>query len=255
MNKLLNLFVAGDDEPPKKSAAPEELPDLPDMPTGGTDAWAQFEKMAANKSGKPLSTAVAQQAGPNLDQVSVKVDPPVAGTPVNEFVLPKKKPDNTWDFTPVYSASNLVPGAFSAEQALEIIRSMPAELPMEVRRKTVGASIGTLGKTLGVTPESIAADAALKIAAIQDFQSKVDGNFAEYANKANSAIAEYERKIAELKNSIQNAQGKSSELKNACIEEIDRLDDVTEFFTLDIGSSKYAQPTAVAQKEPAPASR
>lgn len=252
MKKLLGMFVATDgDEEQSLSAVDQAIANLPS--TGG-DAWSQFEQQAAAKAkGRPLTDAIAAQPGPNLDEVKVKVDPPAEGTPVNEFILPKRKPDGGWDFLPVYAASNLVPGTFTAEQALEIIRSMPPELPIELRRKTVSASIGTLGKTLGVTPESIAADAALKIAAIEDFQSKVDGNFSEYATKVTAAITSYEKKIAEMKLSIETARGKATELKSACVAEIDLLDDVTEFFTLDTGASKYAaadqpQPETTAVK-------
>lgn len=249
MKKLLSLFV-GTEDPATSSESGSELKDLGPTPAGG-DAWAEFEKLAARKSGKPLAEAIAGQPGPNLDEVSVRVGPPSATQPVNEFVLPKKKADGGWDFTPVYAASNLVPSTFTAEQALEIIRSMPGELPLEVRRKTVSASIGTLGKTLGVTPETIAADAALKIAAVQDFQSKVDGNFAEYEAKAAAAIKEWEKKISDMRSSIDAARARAVELKNACIAEVDNLDDVTEFFTLDIGASKYAPaPETQGKEEP-----
>lgn len=65
---------------------------------------------------------------------------------------------------------------------------------------------------MAITPDVSAADAALKTVAVEDFHSKINQRFSEYEVKAQQAIA--------------------------CNIEIDKLDDVTEFFTLDTGSSQ-----------------
>lgn len=91
-------------------------------------------------------------------------------------------------------------------------------------------------------------DAALQIVAVEDFRSKINQRFSEYEVKAQQAIAEYEKKIAETKLSIESAKSRSADVMSACDIEIDKLDDVTEFFTLDTGSSKHGAPAAEPEK-------
>jgi hypothetical protein len=228
---------------------------MTDEPKGdigaGDDAWKQWENIAKGKASSvpvPLEDAIARQPGPNMDSVSVSLPPAPENKPVDEFVMPKKRDDGTWDFSPIYVHSNLQPPAFTAEQARDIIASLPDSLPLEIRRETVSKTIGAIGKTLGITPDVIASDAALKIVAVEDFRSKVNKRFGEYEVKAQQAIAEFEKKIAETKASIAAAQSRSAEVMGACDAEIDKLDDVTEFFTLDTGSSKHVTPPAEAEK-------
>lgn len=236
LKKIKGLLVEDTGSP--SSTAPDELTGTQ---TKGGDAWTQWEDIAKGKTGStpmPLETAIAKQPGPNIDSVSVTLPPP-ASKPADEFVMPKKREDGSWDFSPIYVHSNLQPPAFTAEQARDIISSLPASLPLDIRRETVSKTIGAIGKTLGITPEVIASDAALKIVAVEDFRGKIQQRFSEYETKAQQAIAEYEKKIAETKLSIESAKTRSADVMNACDTEIDKLDDVTEFFTLDSGSSKH----------------
>lgn len=245
LKKVKGLFVEGGDNPGLETHS-ESTGNL----AAGDDAWKQWENIAKGKAGStpvPLADAIAKQPGPNMDSVSVTLPPPAA-KPADEFVMPKKREDGSWDFSPIYAHSNLQPPAFTAEQARDIISSLPASLPLEVRRETVSKTIGAIGKTLGITPDVIASDAALKIVAVEDFRSKINQRFSEYEVKAQQAIAEYEKKIAETKLSIESAKSRSADVMSACDIEIDKLDDVTEFFTLDTGSSKHAAPATEPEK-------
>jgi len=239
LKKIAGLLVENTDA----SAQPSVAQSTGDV-SAGDDAWSQWESIAKGKTGGnpvPLPEVIAKQPGPNIDSVSVSLPEPPANKPVDEFVMPKKREDSTWDFSPIYVHSNLQPPAFTAEQAREIIATLPDSLSLEIRRETVSKTIGAIGKSLGITPDVIASDAALKIAAVEDFRGKVKQQFSEYEVKAQQAIAEYERKIAETRLSIESAKSRSSEVMNACDAEIDKLDDVTEFFTLDTGTSKHAE--------------
>lgn len=246
LKKVKGLFVEGDNSTTTATSGVEPTGSV----AGGDDAWKQWENIAkghAKSTPVPLADAIAKQPGPNIDSVSVNLPP--ASKPADEFVMPKKREDGTWDFSPIYAHSNLQPPAFTAEQARDIIASLPSSLPLEVRRETVSKTVGAIGKTLGITPDVIASDAALKIAAVEDFRQKINQRFGEYETKAQQAIAEYERKIAETKISIESAKTRSAEVMTACDSEIDKLDDVTEFFTLDTGSSKHVAVTGENAKE------
>lgn len=210
-------------------------------------ALQKASQISANVYNESGADAIARQPGPNMDSVSVTLPPPAA-KPADEFVMPKKREDGSWDFSPIYAHSNLQPPAFTAEQARDIISSLPESLPLEVRRETVSKTIGAIGKTLGITPDVIASDAALKIVAVEDFRGKIKQRFDEYEVKAQQAIAEYEKKIAETRLSIESAKSRSADVMSACDMEIDKLDDVTEFFTLDTGSSKHVAPATEPEK-------
>lgn len=236
LKKVKGLFVESGDSQGSSQADP-----IGNV-SAGDDAWKQWESAAKDKAGTStvsLEQSIKAQPGPNIDSVAVTL-PPAAQKPADEFVMPKKREDGTWDFAPIYAHSNLQPPAFTAEQARDIIASLPDSLPIEVRRETVSKTIGVIGKTLGVTPEVIAADAALKIAAVEDFRGKIHKRFSDYEVQAQKAIADYEKKIAETRLTIESAKKRSAEVASACDTEVDKLDDVTEFFTLDIGSSKNA---------------
>lgn len=218
----------------------------------GSDAWKQWEEIANGKTSNtpmPLTDAIARQPGPDIDSVSVSLPQSPENKPVDELVMPKRRDDGTWDFSAIYVHSNLQSPAFTAEQAREFIASLPESLPLEVRRETVGKTLSAIAKTLSITPDVIASDAALKIATVEDFRGKIQQRFSEYEIKAQQAIVEYEKKIAETKANIELSKTRSADVMRACDAEVDKLDDVTEFFTLDIGSSKHGLTISETSKQ------
>ena len=60
-----------------------------------------------------------------------------------------------------------------AEQMLETLGALPAELPLETRRQTVIAMLKGMGRALGATPETIVADATRKLAALSGMSGAI----------------------------------------------------------------------------------
>ena len=127
---------------------------------------------------------------------------------------------------------------FGAEQALDVIGSLPAELPISVKRTTVQATLTAMGKAMGVDTQSVVADASRKMAALSAFEDSLNMQSKRFIATMSADIQGHEAKIAELKSKIAESTKSLETALAKCAEENDKLDDVLEFFTLDIGASK-----------------
>ncbi|HEY0074447.1 MAG TPA: hypothetical protein VGB77_10115, partial [Abditibacteriaceae bacterium] len=203
-----------------------------------------------SSTAKP-STATATQlaqsgSGPNLDQIknaASSAAAPVA-TPGDAKAVDKPKimgADGKIQLPAIYQAAGVPEIAFTAEQALEIIHSLPADLPLEVRRQTVKATLNAIGKTLGATPQTLVGDATRKLAALEAYVESFSKKSEEFTKKVETDIAALEKQIEEKRKAITGARGRVQELSQFCDKEAERLDDVLEFFSLDVGPSKYAE--------------
>lgn len=179
---------------------------------------------------KTVEQIVKDSPGPNLDEVKVSASQPSS-------VL---RSDGSVDFAALYKKSNIPDAAFSAEQMLDMLSSLPAELPLETKRATVKATLSSMGKAIGATPESIVADTSRKLAALAAYEQNVAKQAADFVAKSQMEIATFQKQIEEKGKAIQTAQQKQSQITSLCEAESHRLDDVLEFFSLDVAPSKLA---------------
>ncbi len=215
----------------------------------GDDGLPITETLSGQHSslGQPrtVEEIVRDAPGPDLD--AVKVDETQISAAAPGGILS----GGALDFSAIYRAANLPPNAFGAEQMLETLQSLPAELPLETRRATVRAMLSTLGKATGATPETVVADASRKLAALESFESYMARKTTEAVAKTEAEITELEAQIDAKRQTIQRSNSELLKVQTGCEDESDRLDDVLEFFSLDVGASKYA-PSAAPDSIPAP---
>lgn len=190
---------------------------------------------------KTVEQIVKDSQGPGLQEIKV---------PAESAQQPLIAPDGKVDFQAVYKKAGIGIPAYTAEQMLELLESLPQELPLETRRQTVKVTLNSLGKTLGATPESIVADATRKLAALDSFVDAVTKHTAEYISAAQVEIATLESKIAERRKGIEAAQQRQASAGKQCDAEADRIDDLLEFFSLDVAPSKYAPDTSPSPQNP-----
>jgi hypothetical protein len=124
-----------------------------------------------------------------------------------------------------------------------MLNSLPAELPLETKRQTVKVTLNAMGKTIGANPETIVADASRKLAALTSYLDNLTKQTTDFAATAELEIAALQAQIAEKRTAIEAAQQKQAQMRQACDAESHRLDDVLEFFSLDVPPSKYAPPS------------
>lgn len=204
--------------------------------------WAELEKAAgtptAARPTKTVEQIVREGSGPNLDQITVAADK-----------LPATSPDGSLSFSAIYQSANLPPSPFTAEQVLDMLAALPAEVPLETRRQMIKVSISAMGKSIGATPENIVADASRKLAALSAYTDHLAQLTTDYTTAAERKAAELQAQIEDLRKGIAAAQQRLTHESEQCTAESHRLDEVLEFFSLDVPPSKFAPPA----ESPAPA--
>ena len=183
---------------------------------------------------KSAEQIAREQPGPNLEDIKVPQSPQAPTEPVVDAT-------GQVNYPAVYRMANIPDAPLTAEQVLDILHSLPSELPLEAKRATLKVTLNAIAKTNGVTPEAVVADASRKLTALGAFAQTYTEHATQYIAKAEQQIAAAEAEIQRLKQGIEDAKKKEQQAAQSCHQECDRLDDVLEFFSLDVAPSKYAQ--------------
>jgi hypothetical protein len=201
-----------------------------EVAAGGVGTTPALPTGAAGAGVKTIDEMLRESEGPSLNEISVSSqDAPGA-----------LADDGTLDFGALYQAASLPASPFSAEQMLEMLAGLPANMPLDMKRQTVQVTLGAMGKSIGATPETIVADASRKLAALAAYDADFSKRTEESAAAAESEIAALLAQVEEKRKAILDARQQQSLVRRQCEAEADRLDDVLEFFSLDVGASKYA---------------
>ena len=205
--------------------------DIPDQPSPVFDSLDTPAPTAAPTKPRTVEDVVKQAPGPNLDQIQ---------TPADTAKTPPYSADGVPDFKAIYERSGVPAVPFGADEALQVVNSLPAELPMDIKRRTVGATLSAMGKAMGVTTDSVVADASRKIAALTSFTEQLTVQTNQYQGMIEQKIADLKKQIADCEAQHTEATDKLAKVVKACEAEGDRVDDVLEFFTHDAPPSKLA---------------
>jgi hypothetical protein len=170
---------------------------------------------------KTVEQIVRDSPGPNLDEIKAPATQaqPVIGD------------DGRVNYAAIYGLAGLPTASFSAEQVLEILSSLPAGLPIETQRATLKVTLDAMGKTLGVTPESVVADASRKLAALASYAQSYGTYVTQVTAESEAEIAKLEAQIQALKDKIADGAKKQETVVASCKTEADRLSTVLQFFS------------------------
>jgi hypothetical protein len=197
---------------------------------------------AAASAAASSSAAPARATPPSGGEVA----PPSEAKPASASAgaalpMPQVGADGKADFSAIYTAAGLASPAFSAEQAIAMIDELPKELPEEVRRLTVRTTMTAMGKSLGVSPDTVVTDAARKVAALTSFTDNLKQRVSDYEagmeqeiTNLKTKIAELEGKIVEYQSSIEGVKQKQREVHVLCEEEAHRFHELADFFRSDV---------------------
>jgi hypothetical protein len=208
--KGLGLFVELPPESPAPIAGPAP-------PAGGSD-------LRTRSLGELL-----QDLGTPAEPAKFDAPPPAAVT------------DGKVDFGAIYRAAGIEPLAFTAEQTLELIQSLPAELPLETKRQTVAASLNTMGKAMNVGKEQVVLDAHRKLDALAAFEESSKAQRDTAAAASEEKIRQLQAEIEAERQRAAAADAQYQQLKAQCEAQGSLLDQVQEFLTLDAGASVHAR--------------
>jgi len=184
----------------------------------------------ADQTESPLRHAALQSEGPNMDEIKFSAS----------CLEPVLTPDGKADFSLIYQQSGVRAAPFTAEQMLEMLESLPSELPLDTKRQTVRVTLNAVGKTIGATPETIVADASRKLAALTAYLDHLTKQTTGSAAAAELEIGSLQARIEEKRRAMTAAHLKQAQMRQLCDAESARLDDVEEFFRLDVPPSKAA---------------
>jgi hypothetical protein len=229
LRRAAGLLVELPPEEPQPEAEVRPRPAPSKSASELSDLLAQLDDTGPAPT-KTVEQIVRDAHGPNLDEIRIP-----AGTPA-----PALTPEGQLDFPALYTAAGLPAVPFSAEQMLDMLASLPQELPLDTRRQTVKVTLGALGKSAGATPDTIVADASRKLAALASYAESLAQQTTQTVAAAEQEIAALTARIEAQRRAITEARQRLTQVTEACHAESDRLDDVLEFFSLDVPPSKYA---------------
>lgn len=213
--------------PPRSSASAAVAAALA---AGSDDTEAPTATPPASGGAKTIEQIVRDSDGPNLDEIAASL-PSAAGA---------LKSDGTLDFAALYSAANLPITPFTAEQTVDMLQSLPQALPLDMKRQTVQVTLSAMGKAIGATPESILADTSRKLAALAAYSDNFAQSTNAFASETEAEIAALMAQAEEKRSAILAARQQQTVISDQCTREADRLDDVLEFFSMDVFPSRLA---------------
>lgn len=152
------------------------------------------------------------------------------------FTEPGVAPDGRTNFSSIYRMANLPDVAFTVEQALEMLASLPKDLPMESKRTAINVTLQTMAKATGASPETVLADAARKIQALGSFAETYTEQANQYILKTQHEIETMEADIERRQRGTEDATQKQTQMVEACQVEAERLEKVFEFFEESVRS-------------------
>ncbi|HEY3268467.1 MAG TPA: hypothetical protein VGM37_16220 [Armatimonadota bacterium] len=232
LGKVAGLFVEipdhGDDE---QAAAPDAF----DRQLAAIEQQtARLGAPTRPGGARTVEEIVRAAPGPNLDQIHVPAA--TAATTINA--------DGTLDFGAIYRQANLPASSFTAEQTLDMLAALPKELPLDTKRKTIQVTLASVGKSIGTTPDTIVADASRKLAALSAYTEKLAAETGKVVTETQLEIASMEAQIAQKKKGLEDARKRQEVASAQCHAEGTRLDEVLEFFSLDVPPSAVAPGSA-----------
>lgn len=156
-------------------------------------------------------------------------DPASAPSPASQL--------GDFDLADLYQQEGIPPAALTAEQALEILRTLPEGLSPEIQSQAFKDLLRKKGAPLGLSPETVVEDARRKINVLSASAKGMPEKLAEFVSSAEAEIASFEEQIRERKKAIEEAQEQQRQLNQKCHSEIERLTTVLQLLQPPGGSA------------------
>lgn len=149
---------------------------------------------------------------------------------------PFSKPGNlppvggTVDFNSIYQQSGVTAAPFTAEQFLEMLASLPSDLPANSRRQTVLALLNALPKESGSTPDAITRDAQRKISALNTYTDSLIQEADKMVANTQQEISVLQIQIDAKQKLITDTLANKSQMIDLCTTNSKKLQTVLDFF-------------------------
>jgi len=119
---------------------------------------------------------------------------------------------------------------FTAEQALNMLLSMPSDLPLRVKRLTVKATLDAVGQAVGATPADIVADAERKKGGLNQYIEELEARAEASRIEKEEEMDRLRTLITDIESSIKATTKKKNEAIVATRNRMEQFDQVVAFF-------------------------
>jgi hypothetical protein len=171
---------------------------------------------------------------PTLQPPTPPAPRPPMVAPASPSATPPSPTATGLGFSAIYQGAKVPAQAFSAEQLLEMLASMPAELPLDTKRRTVQGMLQAMGKTTGASADTIVADATAKLNALSAHVEQYTRQAADRITTMKAEISALEQQIEAKRKAADQVDIQLRQTAAACHDEWRRLAEVLDFFNVSL---------------------
>ena len=155
--------------------------------------------------------------------------------------------DGDLDFARVFQQYELPTASFSAEQAMNMLQSLPRDLALRTKRVTVNTTLSAIGKVVGTTPQDIVVDAARKKETLERYMEALGHEVEETTAATDTEIEKLQAQITAHRESLRVLSRKRAAATEVCRSRMDLFDQVIHFFDYDETVLNAPEPIAVVE--------
>ena len=172
---------------------------------------------------------------------------PAKSVPVLVSLADAVSEEGDVDFVRVFQQYDLPTAAFSAEQAMNMLQSLPRDLALRTKRVTVNTTLSAIGKVVGTTPQDIVVDAARKKETLERYTQALGHEIEETTASTEIEIERLQAEILAHRDTLRSLTQRRAAATEVCRGRRDMFDQVIHFFDYDETVLNTQEPTAIAE--------
>ena len=241
-----------------RASTPQYMDVRPALPAAAPEFRAlQKEEIAAPFEEAADANAIIAQTGevPNKAAEATGGTSAVAPLSTKRTAIEWVAPNEPVSIDAILSEANLPHVAFAAEQAAKVLSALPNDLPLQVKRLTVKATLDAVDRSRAIDPKEIVADAMLKKGHLtlyrDEFRAKVEALHQEADDETAAIRQQIEQEMARLKAESERLKTlktaidrKRRAVELAADERMAQMEQVIVFFQSELASELDRQATA-----------
>ncbi len=232
------IEIARVEPPPVK----REEPPAPDTYSDSLGTFAEAELDSFLKDISAASPA-AESAPPAIVE-------PIKAAPVLVSLTDAISDEGELDFARVFQQYELPTASFSAEQAMNMLQSLPRDLTLRTKRVTVNTTLSAIGKVVGTTPQDIVLDAVRKKETLERYIESLGHEVEETTADTETEIERLQTVIATHRETLRSLARKRTAAQEVCRGRMETFDQVIHFFDYD--EERLAEVEAIVVGEEMP---
>jgi hypothetical protein len=138
------------------------------------------------------------------------------------------------DKAAIYQWADVPVISFNAEQLLEFVAALPADLPLHSKRRMLHVTLEALSKNIPIQPDDVINDASRKIIALKDYADERIRLSSERADALRKEIAQFRTWLEERQRELKEIEDLEQQVTQQCTAGVAELEQVIYFFESDV---------------------